>query len=413
MRCQKSVWLSGGPEKQAMECAGMTFYEAAVEVLKESKRPLHYKKITELAISKSLLSHVGKMPEATMESLLTEEAEKSLDATIVKVRKGVFSLATGVDPATLSTPETTSITLGEPPKAIPPKKTKEEVSTRSRRRRRRGTDTAGEDSGAGEKTNETESAPQEPAEDKAPSKGRRRKPRGESKPDTPAGPSPKRAPRSNAKSESEGPIEAIVAAESEAMLRRGHRPRYLRGADGWREAEQYLSREFISAYSDLEKANSSARKATVKALCRSVKNLQGGDLVSFVEAVLLGLGHTIESSDRREDSATVVSRPGDGLTPFLTATHVIYDGTAPEADGVAAVRGRLEAHGCRSGAIVVVGGRYGSSAVDEARAPGAPVELIDAMRLAELAVEGEVGVRAFNVRVRVPDLSAFLKPTSN
>ena len=383
----------------------MTFYEAAVEVLKESKRPLHYKKITELAISKSLLSHVGKMPESTMESLLTEEAEKALDATIVKVRKGVFSLATGVDPAALATPQTTSITLGEPPKPAP---AQEEASPRSRRRRRRGADGGG-DSGTDEKTNEIEAAPKEAAEEKAPAKGRRRKPRGESKTESSSAPSPKRAPRGKASTETEGRIDAIVAAESEAMLRRGQRPRHLRGSDGWREAQHYLSREFISAYSDMEKAAASARKATVKALCRSVKSLQGGDLVSFVEAVLLGLGHTIENTVRQDDSATIVSSPGNGLTPFLTATHVVYDGTAPEADGVAVVRGRLEAHGCRSGAIVIVGGRYRSGALDEARKPGAPVELIDAMRLAELAAEAGVGVRSFNVRVCVPDLSAFLK----
>src|SRR5690606_19491161 len=44
----------------------MTFTDAAREVLKQSGRPLHYKEITELAIEKNLLSHVGKSPEVTM-----------------------------------------------------------------------------------------------------------------------------------------------------------------------------------------------------------------------------------------------------------------------------------------------------------------------------------------------------------
>ena len=48
----------------------MTFTEAAVEILRLVGRPLHYKKITELAIERNLLSHVGKAPELTMSSRL-------------------------------------------------------------------------------------------------------------------------------------------------------------------------------------------------------------------------------------------------------------------------------------------------------------------------------------------------------
>ncbi|MCC6877871.1 MAG: winged helix-turn-helix domain-containing protein, partial [Sandaracinaceae bacterium] len=44
----------------------MTFTEAAVEVLRLIGRPLHYKKITEIAIARNLLSHVGKSPDMTM-----------------------------------------------------------------------------------------------------------------------------------------------------------------------------------------------------------------------------------------------------------------------------------------------------------------------------------------------------------
>lgn len=44
----------------------MTFTEAAAEVLRLVGRPLHYKEITDIAIEKNLLSHVGKSPEVTM-----------------------------------------------------------------------------------------------------------------------------------------------------------------------------------------------------------------------------------------------------------------------------------------------------------------------------------------------------------
>jgi hypothetical protein len=71
----------------------MTFTEAAVEVLRLIGKPLHYKKITELAIERNLLSHVGKTPEITMSSRLATMVKKDRgDAPIVKVKPGVFGL---------------------------------------------------------------------------------------------------------------------------------------------------------------------------------------------------------------------------------------------------------------------------------------------------------------------------------
>src|SRR5450755_1665702 len=71
----------------------MTFTEAAAEVLRLSGKPLHYKEITELAIEKNLLSHVGKSPEVTMGARLAALLKKE-DKTnpIVRVKPGVFAL---------------------------------------------------------------------------------------------------------------------------------------------------------------------------------------------------------------------------------------------------------------------------------------------------------------------------------
>ena len=71
----------------------MTFTEAAVEVLRLVGRPLHYKKITEIAIAKNLLSHVGKAPDMTMSSRLATMIKKDRgEEPIVKVKPGVFAL---------------------------------------------------------------------------------------------------------------------------------------------------------------------------------------------------------------------------------------------------------------------------------------------------------------------------------
>src|SRR6266851_1648403 len=71
----------------------MTFTEAAAEVLRLVGRPLHYKEITDLAIEKNLLSHVGKSPEVTMGARLAATLKKdSADNPLVRVKPGVFAL---------------------------------------------------------------------------------------------------------------------------------------------------------------------------------------------------------------------------------------------------------------------------------------------------------------------------------
>ena len=71
----------------------MTFTEAAVEVLRLVGKPLHYKKITEIAIERNMLSHVGKTPEVTMSSRLATMVKRDRgEAPIIKVKPGVFGL---------------------------------------------------------------------------------------------------------------------------------------------------------------------------------------------------------------------------------------------------------------------------------------------------------------------------------
>src|SRR5258708_39237973 len=71
----------------------MTFTEAAAEILRLTGKPLHYREITELAIEKNLLSHVGKNPEVTMGSRLVALTKKDDESVpIVRVRPGVFAL---------------------------------------------------------------------------------------------------------------------------------------------------------------------------------------------------------------------------------------------------------------------------------------------------------------------------------
>jgi len=97
----------------------MTFTEAAVEVLRSVGKPLHYKKITEIAIERNLLSHVGKTPETTMSSRLATMVKKDRgDAPITKVKPGVFALREFPEDA-VEAPESTSAESDAPETAEP------------------------------------------------------------------------------------------------------------------------------------------------------------------------------------------------------------------------------------------------------------------------------------------------------
>lgn len=70
----------------------MTFTEAAAEVLRIAGKPLHFKDITQMAIERNLLSHVGKTPDVTMGARLSLQIKKEPDGVLVRVKPGVFAL---------------------------------------------------------------------------------------------------------------------------------------------------------------------------------------------------------------------------------------------------------------------------------------------------------------------------------
>jgi hypothetical protein len=79
----------------------MTFTEAAAQVLRLIGKPLHYKEITDVAIERNLLSHVGKSPEVTMGARLAALVKKGdKENPLVRVKPGVFALREW-DPSTI------------------------------------------------------------------------------------------------------------------------------------------------------------------------------------------------------------------------------------------------------------------------------------------------------------------------
>jgi hypothetical protein len=70
----------------------MTFLEAALKILSREGKPLHFKDLTERAMTKKLLTFVGRTPEVTMQTQLTAAIKKAPGNPFVRVKPGVFGL---------------------------------------------------------------------------------------------------------------------------------------------------------------------------------------------------------------------------------------------------------------------------------------------------------------------------------
>ncbi|HET6284888.1 MAG TPA: winged helix-turn-helix domain-containing protein, partial [Polyangia bacterium] len=55
----------------------MTFLEAALDILRREGKPLHFKDLTDRAMTKKLLTFVGRTPEVTMQTQLTAAVKKA------------------------------------------------------------------------------------------------------------------------------------------------------------------------------------------------------------------------------------------------------------------------------------------------------------------------------------------------
>lgn len=76
----------------------MTFLEAAIEVLRSSEEPLHYIEIARLAVERKLLSHVGRDPEAAMQSCLNSAVRSKVhDGLVVRSKPGHYRLRPGAE----------------------------------------------------------------------------------------------------------------------------------------------------------------------------------------------------------------------------------------------------------------------------------------------------------------------------
>ncbi|MBQ9393931.1 MAG: winged helix-turn-helix domain-containing protein [Proteobacteria bacterium] len=70
----------------------MTFFEAAIEVLRWAQKPLDYKAITQFAINRNLLGHIGHTPDIIMASCLIRAVQRSETGALIRLPSGEFAL---------------------------------------------------------------------------------------------------------------------------------------------------------------------------------------------------------------------------------------------------------------------------------------------------------------------------------
>ena len=70
----------------------MTYAEAAIKVLEEAGKPLHYKEITERALSNGYYSSTGETPDQSMYTAIAYQMGRGEMSVFVKVAPGVFGL---------------------------------------------------------------------------------------------------------------------------------------------------------------------------------------------------------------------------------------------------------------------------------------------------------------------------------
>lgn len=74
------------------------FKIAAISVLNDNKKPLHYKEITRIALEKGLLETDGATPDATMNALISMEIKyKGKRADFIRIKPGIYAINSQVE----------------------------------------------------------------------------------------------------------------------------------------------------------------------------------------------------------------------------------------------------------------------------------------------------------------------------
>ena len=71
----------------------LTFREAAIKILKITDKPLHYRKITKIAIKKKLIETYSDDPQNTMYCKIADDIKLYKEkSSFIKIKPGIFKI---------------------------------------------------------------------------------------------------------------------------------------------------------------------------------------------------------------------------------------------------------------------------------------------------------------------------------
>jgi ribonuclease E len=386
----------------------MTFTEAAIEVLRREGKPLHFKKIAEIAIRDSLLDHVGKIPEDVMGGQLATHCRlPHADRKVMAVQPGTFALVEwGLD----EDPKGLEDIIEQPPEGEIPYRARERHPTPSREIAR--------STGRGE----ARARRREEGEER---RSRRYPPPAEVAYEILAGSD---RPLAIAEIAAQGAERflmpdafvrdsaALAAALAEDNRRRqsaGRKPLFAIEGDQVALAAQPEPGERAAVPLAVPRPAASAgdlRRSALLALRRRLRECDAATIEHVVVKLLEAMSiHDLKVAKRGRDHVVYTGRRRMGLADVRHCIRILRGGGEPGRRDVGEVRRDVGNYGAQIG-VVVSAGEAGREARGESTAAGQlPVLLVCGDALAEALTEHAVGCRP----IVVPEVDeAFFKSAS-
>ncbi|HUK67044.1 MAG TPA: HTH domain-containing protein [Anaeromyxobacteraceae bacterium] len=387
----------------------MTFTEAAIEVLRREGKPLHFKKIAEIAIRESLLDHVGKIPEEVMGGQLATHCKlPHTDRKVVVVQTGTFALVEwglDEDPAGLDS------LIEPPPEHEIPYRSNERHPTPSREMAR--------SAGRGE----ARIRRREEGEER---RGRRYPPPAEVAYEILAGAEHPLSLQEIAAQGAErflmpdafvrdsAALKAALVEDNRRREAAGRKALFTVDLDTVTLAAQPEPGERAAAPLAVARPGALAsemRKSALSSLRRRVRECDGPTVEHIVARLLEAMGlRDLKVAKRGREHVVYTGRRRMGVAEVRHCVRILRAGGEPTRRDVTDVRRDVGNYGAQIG-VVVSAGDAGRDARGEASAPGQlPVLLITGEALAEALTEHAVGCRP----IVVPEIDeAFFKSASD
>jgi ribonuclease E len=381
----------------------MTFTEAANEVLRREGKPLHFRKITEIAVRENLLDHVGKIPEEVMADQLAAHCRLPRpERQLLPVAAGTFALVEwqlDEDPSGLEN------LLEPPPLDELPYRGRERHPIPAREMARvsgRGGDKARRREEGDERRSRRFPPPAEVAYEILASAG------GAMSLGEIASQGSERQLMPDAFGRDHAALASALHEDNRRREAAGRRPLFQIDGESVSLASQPEPGERIASVPAGARPTTPGdlRRAGLAALRRRLRECDPATVEHLTLKLLERLGYReVKVARRGKEHVLITGRKRLGLTEIRHGFRVLRSGADASRRDVSEARRDLGHYGAQIGAVVTAGEAQRDARADAAAAGQLPVMLLCGEALAEAFVEASLGCS--QVVVPVVDDAAF------